>query len=200
MRGPAGNLAATLEIVKMTDTSIFTCSSAKNEARLKQWDFFFFLGRMWFPRAGRGGEVGGTGGGLLVFPNPVLWPGWSVCPHLTIPWEYRSCCKFISNLWTCDLGILLLPPCPLFSQNTAWVSAKSLLSCPALCDPMDWSPPSSSAHGILQKRILEWVARPPPGDLPDPGSLRLPVLAGGFFTTSATWDAPLEYKCVFKRE
>ena len=41
MRGPAGNLAATLEIMKMTDTSIFTCSSAKNEARLKQWDFFF---------------------------------------------------------------------------------------------------------------------------------------------------------------
>ena len=70
-RGPAGNLAATLEIVKMTDMSIFTCSSAKNETRLKQWDFFF-LGRMWFPRAGRGGEVGGTGGGLLVFPNPVL--------------------------------------------------------------------------------------------------------------------------------
>ena len=31
-------------------------------------------------------------------------------------------------------------------------------SCPALCDPMDCSPPGSSAHGILQARILEWVA------------------------------------------
>ena len=31
-------------------------------------------------------------------------------------------------------------------------------SCPTLCDPMDCSPPSSSAHGILQARILEWVA------------------------------------------
>ena len=29
--------------------------------------------------------------------------------------------------------------------------------CPALCDPMDCSPPGSSAHGILQARILEWV-------------------------------------------
>ena len=31
-------------------------------------------------------------------------------------------------------------------------------SCPALCDPMDCSLPGSSVHGILQARILEWVA------------------------------------------
>ena len=31
-------------------------------------------------------------------------------------------------------------------------------SCPALCDLMDCSPPGSSAHGILQARILEWVS------------------------------------------
>ena len=31
-------------------------------------------------------------------------------------------------------------------------------SCPTLCDPVDCSPPGSSAHGILQARILEWVA------------------------------------------
>ena len=35
---------------------------------------------------------------------------------------------------------------------------KSLQSCPTLCDPMDSSPPGSSAHGISQARILEWVA------------------------------------------
>ena len=33
-------------------------------------------------------------------------------------------------------------------------------SCPTLCDPMDYSPPGSSIHGILQARILEWVAMP----------------------------------------
>ena len=33
-------------------------------------------------------------------------------------------------------------------------------SCPALCNPMDCSPPSSSVHGILQARILDWVAIP----------------------------------------
>ena len=38
------------------------------------------------------------------------------------------------------------------------VCAKSLQSCPTLCDPMDHSPPGSSVHGILQPRILEWVA------------------------------------------
>ena len=36
--------------------------------------------------------------------------------------------------------------------------AKSLQLCPTLCDPMDYSPPGSSVHGILQARILEWVA------------------------------------------
>ena len=30
-------------------------------------------------------------------------------------------------------------------------------SCPILCDPVDYSPPGSSVHGILQARILEWV-------------------------------------------
>ena len=38
------------------------------------------------------------------------------------------------------------------------VHAKSLQSCPTLCDPMDYSPISSSVHGILQAKILEWVA------------------------------------------
>ena len=32
--------------------------------------------------------------------------------------------------------------------------------CPTLCDPMDCSPPGCSVHGILQARILEWVAMP----------------------------------------
>ena len=35
---------------------------------------------------------------------------------------------------------------------------KSLQSCLILCDPMDYSLPGSSVHGILQARILEWIA------------------------------------------
>ena len=37
-------------------------------------------------------------------------------------------------------------------------AAKSLQFCPTLCDPIDGSPPGSSIHGILQARIMEWVA------------------------------------------
>ena len=45
-------------------------------------------------------------------------------------------------------------------------------SCPTLCDPMDYT-----VYGILQARILEWVAFPSPGDLPNPGTeLRSPTL------------------------
>ena len=46
---------------------------------------------------------------------------------------------------------------------------KSLQSCPTICDHMDYTLPSSSVHGILQARTLEWVTMPLPGDLPDPG-------------------------------
>ena len=41
--------------------------------------------------------------------------------------------------------------------------------CPTLCDSMDYSSPSSSVHGILQARILEWVAIPFFRGLPNPG-------------------------------
>ena len=40
------------------------------------------------------------------------------------------------------------------------ICAKSLQSCPTLCDPMDCSPPGYSVHGIHQARILEWGAMP----------------------------------------
>ena len=61
--------------------------------------------------------------------------------------------------------------------------AKMLQSCLTLCDPMDCSPPGSSVHGILQARILPWVAMPSsrasshPGI--EPACLRSPALAGG---------------------
>ena len=44
------------------------------------------------------------------------------------------------------------------SYNTHVCCAKSLQICLTLCDPMDYSPPGCSVHGILQARILEWVA------------------------------------------
>ena len=44
------------------------------------------------------------------------------------------------------------------SSSWARMRVQSLQSCPTLCNPMDCSPPGSSVPGILQARILEWVA------------------------------------------
>ena len=63
------------------------------------------------------------------------------------------------------------------------VYAKSLQSCPTLCDPMEYRPPGSSVHGVLQARILEWAAFASSrgSSLPsDP--TQVSCIAGGFFT------------------
>ena len=46
----------------------------------------------------------------------------------------------------------------MFGMATAVAAAKSLQSCPTLCDPIDCSLPGSSVHGIFQARVLEWGA------------------------------------------
>ena len=46
----------------------------------------------------------------------------------------------------------------LYTLKGAAAAAKSLQSCPTLCDPIDGSPPGSPVTGILQARTLEWVA------------------------------------------
>ena len=70
--------------------------------------------------------------------------------------------------------------------------AQSLQLCPTLCNTMDCSLPASSVLEILQARILH-LPCPPREDLPKPGiepaSIASPALAGGFFTTSAPWEA-----------
>ena len=72
--------------------------------------------------------------------------------------------------------------------------AWSLQLSPALCNSMDCSSPGSFVHGILQARILEWVAMPS-----SRGSSRtrdqtriscVSCIAGRFFSQSATWEAP----------
>ena len=60
---------------------------------------------------------------------------------------------------------------PTLALQKAWVrsSVWEIRSHMHFCDPMDYSPPGSSVHGIRQAGILELVAFPSPGDLPDPG-------------------------------
>ena len=57
-------------------------------------------------------------------------------------------------------------------------------SCLTLCDPIDCSPPDSSVHGILQARILEWVAIPfSRGSSQPKDQTCISYIAGRFFTT-----------------
>ena len=58
----------------------------------------------------------------------------------------------------CPVGCALAVAFPGLVLTAAAAAAKSLQSCPTLCDPLDGSPPGSPIPGILQARILEWVA------------------------------------------
>ena len=59
--------------------------------------------------------------------------------------------------------------------------------CPTLCDPVGWSPPGSSVHGILQARTLEWVAVPfSSGSSRPRNQTRISWIADRFFTSWAT--------------
>ena len=68
-------------------------------------------------------------------------------------------CVNLNDSWLC----LFLTLSALFLSNllvcgAAAAAAKSLQSCPTLCNPIDGSPPGSPIPGILQARVLEWVA------------------------------------------
>ena len=90
----------------------------------------------------------------------IVYETHSICPGL--PWTG------IMHIFTIDISR------PLDIKN--WgvcMHGKPLQSCPTLCNPLNCSPPGSSVHGILQARILEWVAMPSSSDLPDGGTCSL---------------------------
>ena len=72
----------------------------------------------------------------------------SALTHLLSPW------LFLFYFVQCIDSILVSRRV----ASAAAAAAKSHQSCPTLCDPIDGSPPGSSVPGILQARILEWVA------------------------------------------
>ena len=72
--------------------------------------------------------------------------------------------KLCTSLWT-DAAVVMAGSLQLEFVlkmlrviHAAAAAAKSLQSCPTLCDPRDGSPPGSPIPGILQARTLEWVA------------------------------------------
>ena len=74
------------------------------------------------------------------------------------PWGCRVRHDRVTNTFTLQV-FSWVPLCPGFVLILLTAAAaKSLQSCPTLCDPIDRSPPGSPVPGILQARTLEWVA------------------------------------------
>ena len=75
--------------------------------------------------------------------------------YTIIEWYYK-CIHFVDERnWKCNKADKL---CSWTERINIAAAAKSLQSCPTLCDPIDISSPGSPAPGILQARTLEWVA------------------------------------------
>ena len=98
-------------------------------------------------------------------------------PEESVQGHLANCWQECSKLANCS---------SLSPFNTQWS--------PTLCNLRGSNPPGSSVHGILRQECWSGLPFPTPRDLPHPGTkLRSPMspaLAGGFFTTSATWEAP----------
>ena len=111
-------------------------------------------------------------------------------------------CSLVATSPLCNTECLLCSQCCSWDPCTVCVLTQCVcvvqrlcvcaqpLSSVRLCSPTGCSPPGSTIHGISQAKMLEWLPRPTPGDLSDPGVEHVsesPALAGGFLTTSATW-------------
>ena len=75
----------------------------------------------------------------------------SMSGSLFLPCKRLISTIFLDSIYMC-FCYSVTKSCP------AAAAAKSLQSCPTLCDPIDGRPPGSSVPGILHARILEWVA------------------------------------------
>ena len=96
----------------------------------------------------------------------VPWPPQAKdSSHIPQSWPYSCSFYLIPHIRTGPLATYLLQletHTSLPFSSHVWLVTCCLVSklCPTLCNPSDCSPPGSSVHGILQARILEWVAVP----------------------------------------
>ena len=109
-----------------------------SQARILEWVAISFSRRSSWPRD----------------RTQVSWIGKQILYHCasgnpTYKW-YSVIFVFLSNILHLVWSAL--------DPSAAAAAAKSLQSCPTLCDPIDGNPPGSPVPGILQSRTLEWVA------------------------------------------
>ena len=112
---------------------------------------------------------------------PILNAEFPVIRRLSTGWAKAVWCrgKHEQNRHRLENWLSLVCVCVLVSQ-----------SCPTLCDPMDYSPAGSAVHGILQAKILEWVAIPFSQIFPTQGS-NLGLLQAGYPLLTTSYLAPL---------
>ena len=140
------------------------------------FSWFAFFSDMWSLKEKLLGGAWGISCKLLQVS--LQWRGWSR------EWVLHLSAHLFTVPGTRNRTWPVLGPLPLGPMR---VKALVSQSCLALYDPMDGSPPGSSVHGILQARILEWVAMPFSKGKPHPGiQPRSACVAGRFFTVW-TW-------------
>jgi len=147
---------------------------------------------------------------LLFSPTDLLWVRLEMCDLCSlwrrgaqdakleteghVPGAWARCCTWCLKPSVCgDMRAIQLSghfqtwPHRINIQVNVCVRAKSLQSCPTLCNPVNHSWSGSFVHGIFSRQEY-WSGLPclPPGDLPPPGIkpsfLVSPALARGFFT------------------
>ena len=123
------------------------------------------------------------------------------CRHIFLPYEppgkpnnIRACSHsllqgiFPTQDWTwvsCIAGRFFI----IWAPGKLKVKVLVTRSCPTLCDPMDYSPPTFLFMGLSQQEHWSGLPFPSLGYLPDQGiKLLSPTLAGGFFSHWATWE------------
>ena len=112
-------------------------------------------------------------------------------------WSLKEeACLMLNTFWTVCWLTVHLTRVKSKDTNTHSVLHRSHLclvtqSCPTLCDPMDYSPPGSSVHGISQARILEWVAISISKGSSLPRDRTWVSFSGRFFANWATREASI---------
>ena len=104
-----------------------------------------------------------------------------LCSSLQLVWTFLAMSSPLISLDETETNVLP----QVAQQMSTWVSGEKWKSRPTLCDLMDYT-----AHGILQARILEWVAFPfSRGSFQPRDRTQVSCIAGGFFTSWATGEA-----------
>ena len=98
---------------------------------------------------------------LTMFRSQFFLPGRQDAkkiPRNTVPWVLPSCFRLVPLAFSCASRSLLWRWCTQLCTHMERVCVP--FSRVWLCDPTDCDPPGSSLHGVIQARILEWVAMP----------------------------------------